>query len=55
MKCTRDNILRLLDIENESIQSAAQRFDANKDYQRGYADAIKNIRFVVSVVWEREE
>lgn len=54
MKCTKENVLRALDAIQTGFESAQrEKPDQVKlAYNAGYYDAIKNIRFIVSVVWE---
>lgn len=56
MKCTRDNVLQMLDAMQSGFESAQrEKPDQVKiAYNAGYLDAIKNIRFVVSAVWEED-
>lgn len=57
MKCTRDNVLRMLDalqvgmddLRREKGLSAKQA-----GYIHGYEDALKNIRFIVTLNMEEE-
>lgn len=57
MKCTRDNVLRMLDALQTGMESAQrEKPDQVKiAYNEGYLAALKNIRFIVSVVWEEEK
>lgn len=57
MKCTKENILRALDAIQEGFESAQrEKPDQVKiSYNMGYLDAIKNIRYIVSAVWEEEK
>lgn len=54
MKCTKDNVLQMLDALQSGMESAQrEKPDQVKlAYNAGYYDAIKNIRFIVSTVWE---
>lgn len=54
MKCTKDNVLQMLDALQVGMESAQrEKPDQVKvAYNAGYFDAIKNIRFIVSTVWE---
>lgn len=57
MKCTKENVLRALDAIQTGFESAQRE---NPDqvkiaYNMGYVAAIKNIRYIVSVVWEEEK
>ena len=56
MKCTKENILRALDAIQSGFESAQrEKPDQVKiAYNMGYLDAIKNIRFIVSVNMEEE-
>ena len=57
MKCTRDNVLRMLDALQTGMESAQrEKPDQVKiAYNEGYLTALKNIRFIVSAVWEEEK
>ena len=57
MKCTKENIIRALDAIQAGFESAQrEKPDQVKiAYNMGYLDAIKNIRYIVSVVWEEEK
>lgn len=56
MKCTKESILRALDAIQEGFESAQrEKPDQVKiAYNMGYLDAIKNIRYIVSAVWEED-
>ena len=56
MKCTKENILRALDAIQAGFESAQrEKPDQVKiAYNAGYYDALKNIRFIVSAVWEED-
>ena len=57
MKCTKDNVLQMLDALQTGMESAQrEKPDQVKiAYNMGYLDAIKNIRYIVSAVWEEEK
>lgn len=54
MKCTKENVLRMLDAMQSGFESAQKKKpdQVKIAYNMGYVDAIKNIRFIVSAVWE---
>jgi hypothetical protein len=52
MKCTKENILKLLEVKKENMLIKFLSDDKTDDYREGYLDAIKEINFIVSVVWE---
>ena len=57
MKCTKDNVLQMLDALQTGMESAQrEKPDQVKiAYNMGYLDAVKNIRYIISVVWEEEK
>lgn len=57
MEMTRDNILRMLDAlqVGMDVLREEKHLDAKQaGYIHGYEDALKNIRFIVSAIWEEE-
>ena len=58
MEMTRDDILHVLDALQEGINTLREEkhLDAKQaGYIHGYEDALKNMRFIVSAIWEEEE
>lgn len=58
MVVNRKNVLKMLDCLQQDLEeiNAGQKLDAVKiGYNEGYLTALKNIRFIVSVVWEEEK
>lgn len=54
MEFNRENLLRVIDALENGMQeaSAGRKVDSFKiAYNSGYIDALKNIRFIVSTVW----
>lgn len=54
MEFNRDNLLRVLEALESGLQeaNAGRKVDSFKiAYNSGYIDALKNIRFIVSTVW----
>ena len=56
MKCTKDKVLQMLEALETGMESAQrEKPDQVKiAYNAGYYDALKNIRFIVSAVWEED-
>lgn len=55
MKCTKDNVLRMLDalqVGMDELRKEKQLSAKQAGYIHGYEDALKNIRFIVSVNME---
>ena len=55
MKVTKDNILRMLDalqVGMDTLREEKQLDAKQAGYIHGYDDALKNIRFIVSVIME---
>lgn len=58
MEMTRDDILHVLDALQEGMNTLREEkhLDAKQaGYIHGYEDALKNMRFIVSAIWEEEE
>lgn len=58
MEMTRDNILHMLDAlqVGMDVLREEKHLDAKQaGYIHGYEDALQNIRFIVSAIWEEEE
>lgn len=58
MVVNKDNVLRMLDALQQGLDeaNAGRKLDAIKiGYNEGYLTALKNIRFIVSVVWEEKK
>lgn len=58
MEMTRDDILHVLDALQEGMNTLREEkhLDAKQaGYIHGYEDTQKNVRFIVSAIWEEEE
>lgn len=49
-KFTKENVLKLLSLKENGINNDCGINPA--EYKEGYTDAIKELRYIITVVWE---
>lgn len=47
MKFSKENVMKLLEHKEQE-----ELIGKSDDYIKGYADAIKEIKFIINVVWD---